>query len=78
MKAKHYLALTGLFASATNARADYGIHADIVRFDPGERAAADAIARLASRSSGRSFEAAPALPGTPSIGYLSVFVCADR
>lgn len=62
-------------AATTNARSDYGIDADIVRFDPGERAAADAIARLASAAAGSDFAAAPALPGRPSIDYLSVFVC---
>ncbi|WP_374943961.1 hypothetical protein [Sphingomonas sp.] len=62
-------------AAATNARSDYGIDADIVRFDPDERAAADAVARLATRASGSGFAAVPALPGSPSIDYLSVFVC---
>lgn len=60
---------------ATNARADYGIDHDIVRFDPGERPAAALLANLATSASGRSFAPAPALPGTPSVDYLSVFVC---
>ena len=50
---------------STNARPDYGIHRDIVRFDPGERPAAALLASLATGASGRSFEPAPALPGTP-------------
>ncbi len=61
---------------ATNARPDYGITGNIVRFDPGEHPAADALARIASDASGAGFAAAPALPGTPSIDYLSIFVCA--
>ena len=60
---------------ATNAGSSYGIDADIVRFDPGERAAAEEIATLATRATGGGFVAAPALPGSPSIDYLSVFVC---
>jgi hypothetical protein len=61
---------------STNAEADYRIFSNIVRYDPDERPAAEEIARMASESSGVSFEPAPALPGTPSIDYLSVFVCA--
>ena len=60
---------------ATNARPDYSIASDIVRFDPGERGEATLLASLASSASGRSFAPAPALPGTPSVDYLSIFVC---
>lgn len=63
---------------ATNAQADYGITRNIVRFDPGEQAAADVLARIATEASGTAFVAAPALPGAPSIDYLSIFVCAAR
>ena len=61
--------------AATNARADYQISGNIVRFDPGEEAIAATLARLATNASGRRFDPAPALPGSPSIDYLSVFVC---
>ena len=60
---------------ATNAGASYRIFRRIVRYDPGERAAAEQIARLASDAGGVTFRAEPALPGSPSIDYLSVFVC---
>lgn len=63
---------------ATNAKSDYRIFRNIVRYDPDERPAAEEIARLAMRSSGVTFEPAPALPGSPSIDYLSVFICAPR
>jgi hypothetical protein len=63
---------------ATNAKPDYRIFRNIVRYDPGELSAAEEIARLATQSSGAAFEPAPALPGSPSIDYLSVFVCAPR
>ena len=59
----------------TNAQSSYGITANIVRFGPGEHPAVDALARIASEASGFEFAAAPALPGSPSIGYLSIFVC---
>lgn len=64
--------------ASVNAQPDYQIHADIVRFDPGERPAADAIAQIASKGAGVTFAPAHALPGTPSVDYLSVFVCAPR
>ncbi|QXQ07911.1 hypothetical protein KX816_07945 [Sphingosinicellaceae bacterium] len=60
---------------ATNARPDYSIGNDIVRFDPGERGEATILASLATGASGRAFAPAPALPGTPSVDYLSIFVC---
>jgi hypothetical protein len=61
---------------STNANPDYRIFSNIVRFDPGEQSGAEEIARMASQTSGASFNAAHALPGSPSINYLSVFVCA--
>jgi hypothetical protein len=67
-----------LLPQATNAKPDYRIFRNIVRYDPGELSAAEEIARLATQSSGATFEPAPALPGSPSIDYLSVFVCAPR
>jgi hypothetical protein len=65
-------------AQATNAKPDYRIFRNIVRYDPGELSAAEQIARLATHSSGITVEPAPALPGSPTIDYLSVFVCAPR
>lgn len=67
-----------LLPQATNAKPDYRIFRNIVRYDPGELSAAEEIARLATQSSRATFEPAPALPGSPSIDYLSVFVCAPR
>jgi hypothetical protein len=63
-------------SAQTNAQPDYDIHADIVRYDPGELDAAQIVSTLATGSSGRSFNPEHALPGTPSVDYLSVFVCA--
>lgn len=63
-------------SQATNAQSSYGITGNIVRFDPGERDTADRVAQIASQASEAAFAPAPALPGSPSINYLSVFVCA--
>jgi pyruvate/2-oxoglutarate dehydrogenase complex dihydrolipoamide acyltransferase (E2) component len=63
-------------SQATNAQSSYSIIANIVRYDPGEAPMADQIAGLASQASGTSFAPAHALPGSPSIDYLSIFVCA--
>jgi hypothetical protein len=65
-----------LLTQATNAQAAYSIAANIVRYDPGEAPMAEQIARLASQASGTEFAPAHALPGSPSIDYLSIFVCA--
>jgi hypothetical protein len=63
-------------SQATNAQSSYSITANIVRYDPGEAPMADQIARLATQASGTEFAPAHALPGSPSIDYLSIFVCA--
>lgn len=60
----------------TNAQSSYGITANIVRYDPGEQEMAATIAQIATQASGVQFRPAHALPGSPSINYLSVFVCA--
>jgi hypothetical protein len=63
------------FAEATNSGQDYQIHHAIVRYDPGELSQAKRLAEIASKAAGLDFRATPALPGTPSVDYLSVFVC---
>lgn len=58
-----------------NSTPSYSIYDNIVRYDPGEVEAAKELARFATFETGQAFSAAPALPGSPSIDYLSVFVC---
>jgi hypothetical protein len=53
----------------------YSIYDNIVRYDPGEADAAKALAQASEKAAETSFSAAPALPGSPSIDYLSIFVC---
>jgi hypothetical protein len=65
-----------LITQATNAQPAYNITSNIVRYDPGEAPMAELIAHLASQAAGTGFAPAHALPGSPSIDYLSIFVCA--
>ncbi len=59
-----------------NAQPDYRMHSNIVRYDPGERRTAEALANMAANASRLDFAAQPTLPGKPSLDYLSVFICA--
>ena len=61
--------------SDVNRTPSYSIYDNIVRYDPGEADAAKALAQASEKATGASFSAAPALPGSPSVDYLSIFVC---
>lgn len=58
-----------------NRTPSYNIYDNIVRYDPGEADVAKALAAAAESAGDASFSAAPALPGSPSVDYLSIFVC---
>ncbi len=62
-------------AERINSGPSYSIYDNIVRYDPGEAEVAKELAMFASYATGHSFSAAPALPGSPSIDYVSIFVC---
>jgi hypothetical protein len=80
---RRYLDDSGLIRTArarplgadVNRSPSYSIYDNIVRYDPGEAEAAKALARASEKAAETSFSAAPALPGSPSIDYLSIFVC---